>query len=279
MRKRMKPDTFMPLFIGKWHQDTQHLDATATGAYFLLIMSHWGKSGIPSDNESLRTTTRVREQDWARIKATIEPFFIVHDGLWTSKRCVEEYADAEQIYSKRVQQTASALEARGYSQKPTSNETSNVEINVTSGQEQKQKQSSTKKKEAPLDLEEWIKKIEASPAYAGIDVRRQFEKAKFWISEHRGRVFTHKFFLNWLNRLDVPISGSIISGAPIEPRISPNISLLHNQEALKRVEARIKQIRDSKPINGWPKGDPELKELQELKVERARLIELLGYKA
>ena len=60
---------------------------------------------------------------------------------------------------------------------------------------------------------------------------------------------------------------------------SGNAAIIHNQTALTRVEARIKQIRDSKPINGWPKGDPELKELQELKVERARLISALGYKA
>ena len=70
-----------------------------------------------------------------------------------------------------------------------------------------------------------------------------------------------------------------LQGATAEPSISPNVTAIKNQKALERVEARIKQIRDSKPINGWPKGDPELKELQELKVERARLIELLGYKA
>jgi len=212
----MKPDTFMPLFIGKWHQDTQDLDATATGAYFLLIMSHWGKAGISSDDFRLRQATRVHESDWARVKGTISQFFTEHDGLWTNKRCVEEYADAEQIYSKRVQQTASALESRGYPEKTTSNVTSNVVGDVTSGQEQKQKQSSTKKEETPLDLEGWLKKLEESPAYAGIDIRREFEKAKFWISEHRGRVFNHKFFLNWINKIDRPLNVALVreSGIP-----------------------------------------------------------------
>ena len=124
---------------------------------------------------------------------------------------------------------------------------------------------------------DFLEELSASPAYTGIDVKREFEKAKVWIGlpQNKGRVLSQRFFVNWLNRLDRQID----SGAPAEPSISPNVTAIKNQKALDRVEARIKQIRDCKPINGWPKGDPELKELQELKVERARLIGLLGYKA
>jgi uncharacterized protein YdaU (DUF1376 family) len=96
----MKLDLWMPLYIGDWLQDTQHLDATANGAYWFLIMAHWGKPGVSSNDFHLRQITRVKEVDWARIKGTIAPFFEERDGLWINARCVEEYKRAVESYEK-----------------------------------------------------------------------------------------------------------------------------------------------------------------------------------
>jgi hypothetical protein len=72
---------------------------------------------------------------------------------------------------------------------------------------------------------------------------------------------------NWKRRCEQPIA------------TNGNVLVIQNQKALERVEARIKQIRACKPINGWPKGDPELKELTDFKLERTRLMTTLNLKA
>jgi len=102
----------MPLYIGDWLKDTQHLDATTNGAYWFLIMAHWGKHGVSSDDEHLRQIARVREIDWARVKGTLQPFFVELDGLWINRRCVEEYESATSAYRRNCERTAAANAAR-----------------------------------------------------------------------------------------------------------------------------------------------------------------------
>jgi uncharacterized protein YdaU (DUF1376 family) len=104
----MKPDAYMKLYIGDWLKKTMHLDATATGAYFLLVMSHWSKPGIPCSDQSLMTTAKVRPQDWARVKEELKPFFTEENGLWKNDRCLEEYDEACSLYSERVSRIETA---------------------------------------------------------------------------------------------------------------------------------------------------------------------------
>lgn len=102
MRKRMKPDIYMPLIIGDWLKDTGHLDATCQGAYFLLILHHWGKPGVPADPESLMNMTKVRPTDWARVHGLIRPFFTEEGGMWIHGNCVELYQSTATAYNARV---------------------------------------------------------------------------------------------------------------------------------------------------------------------------------
>lgn len=54
---------------------------------------------------------------------------------------------------------------------------------------------------------DFVKSLQESEAYKGIDVRREFEKAKQWILAQGGRrQFTKRFFVNWLNRVEQPIT-------------------------------------------------------------------------
>jgi hypothetical protein len=115
--------------------------------------------------------------------------------------------------------------------------------------------------------------------------RRGYRKPKCW-----GDMFREQ--LDWLGKMSVEdateaLQQSMRNGwqGLFEPKskeakkISPSVSTIQNQKALERVEARIKHIRECKPINGWPKNGPDLAELQTLKLERTRLISALGFKA
>ena len=61
-----------------------------------------------------------------------------------------------------------------------------------------------KKLSAAASDDDWLSGLESNPAYAGIDVRREFGKAGVWHRE-RGREVTRRSFVNWLNRAERPI--------------------------------------------------------------------------
>jgi hypothetical protein len=47
--------------------------------------------------------------------------------------------------------------------------------------------------------DDWLKELEANPAYAGIDIRRELGKAQAWASV-RGVGVSQRRFVNWLNK-------------------------------------------------------------------------------
>lgn len=87
-------------------------------------------------------------------------------------------------------------------------------------------------------------------------------KSKKPMVSWRGALATWK--LNWQERGE-------INSTP-----SASILSIRNQEALKRVEARIQAIRGQFPI---PAIDPRRTELSNLKTERNRLMKELGFLA
>lgn len=54
--------------------------------------------------------------------------------------------------------------------------------------------------------ETWFAELTAQPAYASIDVRREFSKMEVWCQANKKQP-TRRRFINWLNRIDQPIAG------------------------------------------------------------------------
>jgi hypothetical protein len=57
---------------------------------------------------------------------------------------------------------------------------------------------------APND-EEWLTGLSNDPAYAGIDVRREFAKMRAWCDVNRKQP-SRRRFINWLNRAEKPMA-------------------------------------------------------------------------
>lgn len=57
---------------------------------------------------------------------------------------------------------------------------------------------------APTDAE-WLKSLETDPAYAGIEVQREFAKMNSWCSVNRKQP-SRRRFINWLNRAERPMA-------------------------------------------------------------------------
>lgn len=112
----MKPfEAWIPIYPGDWIRDTMHLDATCNGAYWFLILAHWGKPGIPSDDKLLRSICRVGDSQWDAVKGILKQFFFERDGLWINKRCCEEFEKARSSYQKQCERTKRATLARSIS--------------------------------------------------------------------------------------------------------------------------------------------------------------------
>jgi len=52
---------------------------------------------------------------------------------------------------------------------------------------------------------EWLQSLKANPAYAGIEIDREFGKARAWCDTMR-RTLNRRRFVNWLNRCERPMS-------------------------------------------------------------------------
>jgi uncharacterized protein YdaU (DUF1376 family) len=73
-------DTWMPLYIGDYLADTQHLSGSEHGAYLLLIMAYWRNGGpLPDDDRAFARITRFPARTWRKIRPVLEPLFILED--------------------------------------------------------------------------------------------------------------------------------------------------------------------------------------------------------
>jgi uncharacterized protein YdaU (DUF1376 family) len=83
----MSKTPFMPLQVADFIADTVDLDATATGAYILLLMAQWKRKGasLPMDHKRLKRITKVGRnwpKVWDQIKDHFEEDF---EGVYNPK--------------------------------------------------------------------------------------------------------------------------------------------------------------------------------------------------
>jgi uncharacterized protein YdaU (DUF1376 family) len=84
--ENLKVDVFMPLYIGKYLQDTTHLDGMKSGAYLHLLMYFWIRGPLPNDHGELATIAKLTPDAWSITKAAVMHFFFLGpDGLWHQK--------------------------------------------------------------------------------------------------------------------------------------------------------------------------------------------------
>ena len=92
-----KTDLWLPLWVGPYLADTQHLTRDEHGGYFLLLLAYWRNGGpLLDDDKRLASITKSTAKEWKKLKPILSEFFTVADGRWTQKRMEKE------IKGKRV---------------------------------------------------------------------------------------------------------------------------------------------------------------------------------
>ena len=69
----------------------------------------------------------------------------------------------------------------------------------------------------PEGITALVASLASRPAYAGIDVAREADKCAVWCERNR-KTFSERRLINWLNRVDAPMSG-----AGIQTRLGANL--------------------------------------------------------
>lgn len=114
-----KTDAWMPLWIGAYLADTQHLSRDEHGGYLLLLMAYWRASGpLPDDDKRLAAIVKASPREWKALRPVLAEFFTVADGCWTHKRVEQELADSIDRKMKAAGKARGAAQARWKDGKP-----------------------------------------------------------------------------------------------------------------------------------------------------------------
>jgi len=95
----MSTRPWMPLYVGDYRADTNHLSAAQHGAYLLLIMHYWQHGRLPEDDEQLSRVACMSVAEWRKNRPVIRAFF--RDG-WRHDRIDREISEACDRYDRRA---------------------------------------------------------------------------------------------------------------------------------------------------------------------------------
>jgi uncharacterized protein YdaU (DUF1376 family) len=107
---------YMPLYVGDYLGDTQHLSTVEHGAYMLLLMAYWSQGhALPNNNRKLARIARLSDDEWQGVKDTILELFEAKGETLTHKRVELELEGLR----RRIEQAKAAGEASGRARKTT----------------------------------------------------------------------------------------------------------------------------------------------------------------
>ena len=87
----MSSPPFLPLYVGDYLADTQHLTAGEDGAYLRLLMCLWRAGGtLPDDDVRLARFCKLTPAQWRRVKPAVMEFFDVSEGSISQGRLSAE---------------------------------------------------------------------------------------------------------------------------------------------------------------------------------------------
>lgn len=94
----MSAPAWMPLYIGDYLADTQHLSTIEHGAYLLLIMHYWEHGGLPKNEKYLQNITKLSAHKFQVVAPKVLKFF---DENLCHARIDKERGNAQKMISKR----------------------------------------------------------------------------------------------------------------------------------------------------------------------------------
>ena len=168
------------------------------GAYINLLSREWttGICTLPSDEIILKKLCKWDDQkhtDFHLVLACFEPF----------KKTTRIYNP--RLYKEWLEANDKSVERR--------------ESGLKGAQKRwAEKQAKTKTpKTAPIPIEDWLTTIKANPAYQHLSIDTELAKMDAWLSTKPGRKKTKSFVVNWLNKIEAPMTNGSGKQKPPPP--------------------------------------------------------------
>lgn len=205
----MKPPAFQ-FYADSWLSSlrVQLMSLEEEGAYIRCLSFCWRHGSIPADVELLSRligkgcSTNLASKVSSMFSPSSTPGELIHERLeferekqvaWRKKCSAGGKLSAKlkgKVTGKVTSKGSTALRSPSPSPSPSA---------VSSLHERKAAPPQ------PTD-EVWLESLKLDPAYACLDVAREFAKSTRWCSENNRKI-TRRFFINWLNRIDKPMNG------------------------------------------------------------------------
>lgn len=112
-----KNDAWLPLYVGDYLADTQHLSTAEHGAYLLLLMHGWRHGSIPDDDAALARIVGLRLDHWRKMSAAIRAFHQPdgNGGLVQKRLEAERAKSAKRSEARTVASQSRWRNSGGYS--------------------------------------------------------------------------------------------------------------------------------------------------------------------
>lgn len=195
-------------------------------AYLYLLCESWlevPRATLPTDDTELAAMANVPIDEWIKHKQTVMSSFILSDNRYVNEKLLaisEEQARKSSINRENGKKGGNPAFEKGKhnpyynpEDKRQDKRQDNRKISpatatataITTEASKEEEQLLTKKSKIPTE-EEFLASLKASPAYAHVNVPVELSKIDTWLLAHPGRKKTRRFVVNWLNRIEAPLS-------------------------------------------------------------------------
>jgi uncharacterized protein YdaU (DUF1376 family) len=195
---------FFKFYVLDWltSEKIMQMSSAQVGSYIMLLAHCWAQATctIPADRSTLYKLSK-----WTGTEAEFEPVlscfkpFKKDGGRLVNPRLYAEWSEAVQ----------------------------RIEVLSESGQKGAlkrwaKKQPGPKGAVKPLAAD-WLTTIKANPAYKHLSIETELAKMDAWLSTRPGRKRTKRFIVDWLNRIEAPVTsnGGIQRPPPPPPKNDP----------------------------------------------------------
>lgn len=199
-------------YPGDYCRDTRLLSIAARGAWMDLICSlHWSQPrgkitvDIPALDRLWGTQTEHTRQLLKELQDRKVCDIVTDDHgnvTLTSRRITREENSKN---SDRLRKQKQRVTEKSHESHTPSSSSSSKDFNSSDLKRVGANGSKTVNRRTRLPDDEWIKTLEESPAYTGIDIQKEFHKCLEWF-KNKGIAVSRQRFLNWLNKTDKPLA-------------------------------------------------------------------------
>lgn len=217
---------WFPWYPGDYLSDDKVIvmNRSQRGSYTNLLFIAWNRPEVgtlPDDDGLLAAWAQCTPLEWETEKSVIMRPFELTGNLWRQKRMVSVGEEQRAFILAKSNAGVVGNKVRWNSHRTAIANASHSDNSAIANASQTiaiQKQIQIEEKIAQPDKPvkparsvhvidaEFMKKLEATGAYRGIDIDAELRKMHGWLLSHPGKKPTRQRFVNWLNRADPAIS-------------------------------------------------------------------------